>query len=190
MDSLLTTLLSVFLVEMGDRTQILVAVLALRFHNERRVLAGLALATLINCSVSAIGGSVVDNWISEAPLRLFNALAYIFAGTGMLLWRRPVDVLAGWKTSAFMTSFLGLFVLELGDKSQFIILANAAQTPLWPMTILGGWMGIMAACAPAIYLRERLATMLPIGAIRIGGGIVLTIWGLIQAMRAFGLIGI
>ena len=189
MDSLITTLVSVMLAEMGDRTQILAAVLALRFRDDRRVLAGLMLATLANCSMSAIGGSVIDNMISEAPLRLFNALAYVSAGVGMLLWRRPVDILSGWKTGAFVTSFLGLFVLELGDKSQFIILANAAQTPVWPITIVGGWIGIMTACAPAIYLRERLATMLPIAKIRIAGGFVLTVWGLMQGVRAFGLIG-
>jgi putative Ca2+/H+ antiporter (TMEM165/GDT1 family) len=48
----------------------------------------------------------------------------------------------------------------------------------------------MAACVPAIIFREKLAAMLPIRFIRIGGGIALTIWGLVQALRAFGLIGV
>lgn len=190
MDSLLTTLISVLIAETGDRTQILAAALALRFHDDRRVLAGLTAATIANCTISAIGGSVIDSWISEAPLRLFNGLAYIFAGVGMLMWRRPVDVLSGWRTGAFVTSFLGLFILQFGDKSQFIIAANAAQTPLWGMTLIGGIMGVMAACVPAIIFREKLAAMLPIRFIRIGGGIALTIWGLVQALRAFGLIGV
>ncbi len=187
MDSLLTTLISVLLAETGDRTQILAAALALRFHNDRAVLIGLALATLANCTLSAVGGSVIDGWISEAPLRLFNALAYIFAGVGMLLWRRSVDVLATWRTGAFATSFLGLFILQFGDKSQFIIAANAAYTPMWSLTLVGGWLGVMAACAPAVILREKLATILPIRAIRLVGGVAITLWGLLQALRAFGL---
>ena len=72
MDSLLATLISVLLAETGDRTQILAAALALRFHDDRRVLAGLAAATIANCTISAIGGSVIDSWISEAPLRLLT----------------------------------------------------------------------------------------------------------------------
>ncbi len=190
MDSFLATFISVLLAETGDRTQILAAALALRFHDDRRVLAGLLVATIVNCTISAIGGSAIDGWISEAPLKLFNGMAYVFAGVGMLLWRRRVDVLSGWRTGAFMTSFLGLFILQFGDKSQFIIAANAALTPLWGMTLAGGVLGVMVACVPAIILRERLATMLPLRGLRIGGGIVLTIWGLVQAARAFGVIGI
>jgi Ca2+/H+ antiporter, TMEM165/GDT1 family len=190
MESLLATLISVLLAETGDRTQILAAALALRFHDDRRVLAGLLAATIANCAFSAWGGSVIDSWIAEAPLRLFNGMAYVFAGVGMLLWRRPVDILAGWRTGTFMTSFLGLFILQFGDKSQFIIAANAAQTPLWGMTLSGGVLGIMAACVPAVVFRERLATMLPLRAVRMVGGVILTLWGLLQALRAFEVIGI
>jgi Ca2+/H+ antiporter, TMEM165/GDT1 family len=190
MESLLATLISVLIAETGDRTQILAAALAMRFHDDRRVLAGLALATIGNCGLSALGGSVIDGWISGAPLRLFNGMGYGFAGLGMLLWRRPVNVLSGWHTGAFITSFLGIFILQFGDKSQFIIAANAAQTPLWGMTFVGGVIGVMAACVPAVVFRAKLAAMLPVRAIRLSGGIMLASWGLLQALRAFGVIGI
>lgn len=188
MDALLTTLLAVFVAEIGDRSQILAAALALRFHKNSAVISGLALATVLNCAISAVAGSVIDTWISEAPLTLFGGLAYIFAGTGMLMWRRPVDVLENWKLGAFMTSFLGIAILQFGDKSQFLILANAGRTDLWGFVAIGGWAGIMAACVPAIILRERLAAMLPLKAIRIVGGVALLLWGIILAFRAFGLI--
>jgi putative Ca2+/H+ antiporter (TMEM165/GDT1 family) len=119
MDAFLATFLSVILAEMGDRPQLLAGALAIRFHRNGAVIAGLALATLLNCILSAVGGSVIDQWISEAPLKLFAGLAYIFAGAGMLLWRRRVDPLLGWKLNAFWTAFLGLFILQFGDKSQF-----------------------------------------------------------------------
>ena len=187
MDALLTTFLSVFLAEMGDRTQILAAALALRYHKNGAVLAGLACATLLNCTISAAGGSVVDEWISEAPLRLFAGMAYIFAGAGMLMWRRVVDPLTGWKTPAFLTAFLGLFILEFGDKSQFIIAAQAARTPFWGMALAGGFLGIMAATIPAVILRERLAKIVPLKPIRwISGGLLLG-WGIWMALKAFGL---
>ena len=79
MDAAFSTFLSVFLAEMGDRTQILAAVLALRYRNNNVILAGLAAATLLNCSISAAGGSVIDSWISERPVKMFAGLAYIFA---------------------------------------------------------------------------------------------------------------
>ncbi len=187
MDAFLTTFLSVILAEMGDRTQILAAALALRFHKDGTIIAGLALATLLNCMLSAVGGSVIDGWISEAPLKLFAGLAYIFAGAGMLMWRRKVDPLLGWKTGAFWTAFLGLFILQFGDKSQFIIAANAARADLWGFVLAGGFAGIMAACLPAIILRERLAVILPVKPIRWAGGALLLLWGVLLALDAFGL---
>lgn len=187
MDALLSTFLSVFLAEMGDRTQILAAALALRYHKNGAVLAGLAAATLLNCSISSVGGSVIDSWISEAPLKLFAGMAYIFAGAGMLMWRRKVDPLSGWKTPAFLTAFLGLFILEFGDKSQFIIAAQAARTPFWGMALTGGFLGIMAATIPAVILRERLAQLVPLKPIRWISGALLLGWGIWLALQAFGL---
>lgn len=188
MDSLLATLFSVLLAEIGDRPQILGAALALRFGNDRPIIIALALATALNCLISAAAGSVIDDWISEDPLRLFNGLAYIFAGIGMLAWRRRVELLDGWKTGPFLTAFFGLFILQFGDKGQFIIAANAALTPHWLFTAIGGWMGIMAAIIPAIILKEKLAGLLPIPTIRRAGGILLLVWGLWQALRAWRII--
>ncbi len=188
MDALLTTFVSVFLAEMGDRTQILAAALALRYHKNNAVLAGLACGTLLNCSLSAAGGSVIDEWISEAPLKLFAGMAYIFAGLGMLMWRRTVDPLSGWKMPAFWTAFLGLFILEFGDKSQFIIAANAARTEFWGMTLAGGFIGIMAATIPAVILRERLAQIVPLKPIRWVSGALLLGWGITLALQAIALI--
>ena len=188
MDALLSTFLSVFLAEMGDRTQILAAALALRYHRNGAALAGLVCATLLNCGISAAGGSVIDGWISEAPLKLFAGMAYIFAGAGMLMWRRVVDPLSGWKTPAFLTAFLGLFILEFGDKSQFIIVAQAARTDFWGMAALGGFLGIMAATIPAVILRERLAKVVPLKPIRWVSGALLLGWGVILALQAFALV--
>ena len=188
MDSLIATLFSVLIAEIGDRPQILAAALALRFGNDRIVIAALALATALNCVLSAMAGSMIDQWISEDPLRLFNGMAFIFAGAGMLLWRRQVELLDGWRIGPFLTAFLGLFILQFGDKGQFIIAANAAMTPYWLFTALGGWIGIMAAIVPAIILKEKLAQMLPLKAIRWTGGVLLLLWGMLQALRAWRIV--
>jgi Ca2+/H+ antiporter, TMEM165/GDT1 family len=188
MDVLLTSLIAVFFAELGDRGQILTLALALRYRKNVAVLAGLMLATLLNCLASAAVGSVFDQYLSEEPVRLFTAMAYIFAGGGMLLWRRKVDLLENWQLGAFMTSFLGLFILQFGDKSQFLIAVNAAQTPLWGFAVAGGFAGIIAACAPIIFFGGRLAGSLPVQQIRKAAGAVMILWGLFAALGALKLI--
>jgi len=187
MDALLTSMFAVALAEMGDRPQILCAALAMRFGNNRPVMMGLALATAINCLISAIGGVAVNGWISEDPVKMFYALSLIFAGLGMVMWRRPVDLLDGWTLGAFATSFLGLFILQLGDKAQFIVAATSARTDQWLLAALGGWIGIMAACVPALLMREKLAEILPLRALRLGGGFLLLFIGAIVATSALRL---
>jgi Ca2+/H+ antiporter, TMEM165/GDT1 family len=182
MDSLLNTLIAVFFAEMGDRSQILVAALAIRFRNETSVLAGLSIATILNCSIAAFAGSLVDQWVSQEPV------AYIFAGVGMLLWRRKVDLLQNWKLGAFTTSFLGLFILQFGDKSQFLIAVGAANTPFWGFALAGGILGVMAACAPLIFMGDRITATLPIPLIRKVAGVVMLVWGLVLALGATKLI--
>lgn len=186
MEAAFITFLSVFLAETGDRTQILAAALALRYHKNNAIIGGLACATILNCAISAMGGSVIDGWIGERPLKLFAGLAYIFAGAGMLLWRRNVDPLLSWKTPAFLTAFLGLFILEFGDKSQFIIAAQSARTPFWGMTLVGGFLGIMAATVPAVILRDKFAKIVPLKPIRWLSGGLLLMWGFRLATQALG----
>ena len=188
MDSLVATFVSLLLTETGDRTQLLAAAIALRFGRDRPVIAGLAVASLANCLISAYAGSFVRQWISEDPVRLFNGLAYFMAGTAMLAWRRPVDLLSGWRTGAFLTALLGVFILQLGDKGQFVIAANAARADHWLFPAIGGWLGTLAAIIPAILLKDRLARMLPVSRIRIAGGIAFCILGAFHALKAWRLI--
>ena len=187
MDALLTSLFALALAEIGDRPQILCAALAIRYGRITPVFWGLALATLANCVLSALAGSAVNQWISAEPLQLFYALSLIFAGVGMTAWRRPVDLLGKWTIGPFWTAFIGLFILQFGDKGQFILAANAARTDMWILAAIGGWIGVMAACVPALLLHERLAKLLPLSRIRIGGGIAFIIIGAVLALSAWGI---
>ncbi|SIN60035.1 Putative Ca2+/H+ antiporter, TMEM165/GDT1 family [Parasphingorhabdus marina DSM 22363] len=188
MDAFLTSLFALAIAEFGDRPQILCAALVIRFGRVQPVVWGLALATLVNCLLSAWAGSQVNQWISEEPVRLFYALSLLLAGVAMLAWRRPVDLLENWSTGAFWTSFLGLFILQFGDKGQFILAATAARTDAWIFAAIGGWIGVMLACLPAIILQERLAQAVPVVAMRKTGGTVLVAIGIILAMSAWGVL--
>lgn len=188
MEGFLITLVAVFLAETGDRTQLLSAALAQRFNDEKTVFIALIAATFINSLLAAAAGSIVDGWISEDALKLFTSLAYIFAGAGMLLWQRPIDLLDGWKTPPLLTAFLGISILQFGDKSQFLIAANAANSEQWGLVMAGGMFGIAAASGLAIVLRERLAEILPMLAIRMTSGAILLLIGIYLALTALRLI--
>lgn len=106
----------------------------------------------------------------------------------MVAWRQPVDLLDKWTLGPFWTSFLGLFILQFGDKGQFILAATAARTDAWLFAATGGWIGVMLACVPALILHEKLAELLPITLIRNTGGVLFLMIGAVLALSAWGVL--
>ncbi len=188
MDSLLITLLSVMLAECGARTQMRTAGLSFRYPGNRQMWVAVLLATAANSIFAAFAGSFIAGWISEDPVRLFIGLAYIFAAVSMLWPRRPVDMLESWKTGPFLSTFGGLIFLQFGDKGQFIILAQAAQSQAWGWTALGGFLGTLLGLLPAILFKEKLADIMPVHMIRKVAGVLFLLFGIYQALGAWRLL--
>ena len=105
----------------------------------------------------------------------------------MVAWRRPVDLLQKWRIGPFWTSFLGLFILQLGDKGQFVLMATAARTDMAAFAAAGGWFGVMIACLPGILFYRQLTENVPMTAIRYAGGAVFLLVGSILALGAWGI---
>lgn len=188
MDSFLITLVFVTMAEMGDRTQLLCAVLAMRFRNDKLIIAGLCAATVINCALSVYLGHAFGDWLSVDALKLFTSIAYILAGIGMLMLFRPLDILENWKIGAFATSFIGIFILQIGDKSQFMIGANSANADYWLFPFFGAVVGILLVNIPAIIFKDKLSAIIPITIIRKICGVIILLWGVVMAMSALRII--
>lgn len=186
MSVFLITLLLTALTQMGDRTQILAAGLSIRFANRALVITGCALTTAINCLLAAYAGTLIRGWIDGDALVLFYAMAATFAGIAMLAWRRPVDMLQDWPFGPFLSVFFGLFIVQFGDKGQFLISAMVANDSHYLFAMIGGWFGVMFALVPAIILQERLAAMLPIKTIRNIGGFGFVFAGIYYALGIWG----
>jgi len=188
MEQLLSTLILVALTGFADRTALLAAAMATRFGTGPAVLTAAVLAAIGNAALSAAAGAAIGGWISRDALAFFYGFALAVAGLGMLIEGRRVDPLTGWRLGAFATSLIGIALIQLGDKGQFIIAATAARSHAPVMAAIGGAIGAMLALVPAIMLREQLAARLPLRAIRGAGGVLLIALGLYLMLRARGLI--
>lgn len=189
MDALLTALMGCLLGGIGDKSQLLALALGARFHNNRAVIAGAAVAVIANAILAAIAGAFIGPMLGSQARLLFLALAVLMLGVGMLWPVKPPDPLATWPTGPFLTSALGLFILGFGDGQQFLILGIATRTADPAMAALGGALGMMAAIIPAVLLRERLAQHVPLRAIRLAGALIMVVIGLGSAVVALGLVG-
>jgi putative Ca2+/H+ antiporter (TMEM165/GDT1 family) len=188
LEALLSTFVAALLAEWGDKTQLLVIALALRFRRPLPILLGVALAALANSLLAAFAGTLVHGFITLRAISLLVALSLVFAGASGLMAGKLGDHLGSGRYGAFVTAAGAFFVVELGDKTQFVTFALAAQYNSFALAAGGAAAGILAASLPAALLGERLAKAVPLKAIRIGIALLFLVLGLIVAVNALRLV--
>jgi Ca2+/H+ antiporter, TMEM165/GDT1 family len=188
MDALLTAFIGAGLAEWGDRTQMLVLLLAVRYGRPGPVLAGVAVAALANALISATAGVLVHGFITLRAMSLMVALALLFAGIGGLIPRKQPDMGVGWKTGPFVTTAICFFLLEFGDKTQFLTFAIAGRFDSLVLAALGATAGVVAASVPAALLGLKFEADLPVRGIRIGVAALFLLAGFIVAINALRLV--
>ncbi|MFZ2995611.1 TMEM165/GDT1 family protein [Sphingobium sp.] len=188
MDALLLALLGALLGEIGDKSQLLVLALAVRYRRNGAVIAGIVAAATANAVLSAAAGAWIGPMMGADARLLFLALSVLFLGVGLLWPVGAPDLLTGWPTGAFVTTALGLFILGFGDGPQFLILGIATRTGHPVLAGIGGAIGVIVALVPVVLLRDRLLALLPSRAIRIGGGAIMLVTGAVLGLSALALV--
>ena len=188
MDALLTTFLAALLAEMGDKTQLLVLALAIRYRNPIPILLGVAVAALANNALAAFGGTLIHGLITLRATSLLVALALVFAAVAGFIGQKDVsDMGSTWKTGPFVTSAIVFFLLEFADKTQFLTVALSAQYDAFLLATAGATAGVIAANVPVAILGNRAEEVLPLKRLRIGISSLFLFAGFIVAINALRL---
>ena len=188
MEALLSAFLAAALAEIGDKTQWLALALGLHFRRPLPVLAGIALAALANSAIAAAAGLYIAPMLTREAATLLLALALLSAAAGALWRQKRPGAVDGWKLGAFASSLLAFFILELGDKTQFLSFAIATRTGSPILTALGATAGISLASTVAVALGKGYEKALPVRGLRLGAGILFLLAGAVTALVALRLI--
>ena len=185
--------IAVVLAEMGDKTQLLAMAFATRFRWQTVLWAVLA-ATLINHLLAVALGNVITQFIPIDWIKLVAAGSFIL----FALWTIRGDALHGEDqrqgSSPFWTVAIAFFIAEMGDKTQLMTIALAADEavkiggagwlakcqqiiPVW----MGTTTGMMIADAFGIVVGIVLHKHIPEKAVK---------WVAALCFAAFGLIGL
>ena len=122
----LLALFAVVLAELGDKTQLLAMAFAARFRWQTVLWAVLA-ATLVNHLMAVAVGNVITQFLPLAWIKLAAAASFIV----FALWTIRGDTLDGedkrQSRSPFWTVAVAFFIAEMGDKTQLMTIALAAD---------------------------------------------------------------
>ena len=148
----------VALAEMGDKTQLLALVLAVRYQKPWPIVWGILVATLLNHGLAGAVGAWVTTVVGPDILRWFLAASFIAMAVWMLvpdtLDDAPSDAQPRW--GVFGTTVLAFFLAEMGDKTQIATVMLAAQYHAYFWVVAGTTLGMMLANAPVVWLGDAL----------------------------------
>jgi putative Ca2+/H+ antiporter (TMEM165/GDT1 family) len=146
---------------------LLALVLATRLRRPWAIVAGIAVATLLNHAVAAGVGAWVASLVDPGVLRWILALSFV----AMAAWALVPDRLDGQPHAAtnfgaFATTLVAFFLAEIGDKTQLATVALAAQHDAFGAVVAGTTLGMLVANVPVVFLGDRATRKLPLRAIR------------------------
>jgi len=187
MTPLFVSALIVAIAEIGDRTQLLAILLAVRFKRPWTILAGILAATLANHGLAATAGFFVTDLLQGQWVRIAIALSFIaMAAWTLIPDKADDDAVKASSAGVFMTTLVAFFFVEIGDKTQIATVALAARFHdiFWVTT--GTTLGMMATNVPAVLLGEAATKVVPLKFVRWGASglfLALGAWALVEALR-------
>ena len=137
--------LSVFLAEMGDKTQLLLIALATKYRI-RQIVLGSGLAILLLCAMAVAAGRLIGELLPVWLVRTAAGFAFFYFAYSAVKGEKGAQEArsVGRGTLAVFSTF---FLAELGDKTQMSVLAfgAGAETGEAMLVFLGSSLGLFLA---------------------------------------------
>jgi putative Ca2+/H+ antiporter (TMEM165/GDT1 family) len=187
MDALpiISTFLLILAAELGDKTQLAIISLSSNYKASH-VFSGAMLAFLAVDGISlAVGGSL----LALLPMRLVlivSGIVFIIFGMVPLLSNKEKEGVKLKKKSSTLPLFACfslISLMELGDKTQLIMITLAAETsPI--LVLLGMTMAFALLTSVAVFMGAKLLSRLPLKWLKIGTSALFIIIGAFSILSA------
>ena len=162
MEAFLISMGVVALGEMGDKTQLLAMLLAVKFRRPVPIILGILTATLLNHAAAGWVGAWVAAALGPQVLRWVIGISFIAMAAWMLVPDTIDDDVPGpQRFGVFGTTLIAFFIAEMGDKTQIATVALAARFQDLFAVVAGTTVGMLLADVPAVFVGDRLARRIP-----------------------------
>jgi putative Ca2+/H+ antiporter (TMEM165/GDT1 family) len=178
MEALLVSLSTVFVAEMGDRTQLLSLVLATQYRKPWPIVAGIFVATLANHAAAGIVGVWFGKFLTPAVLNAVVGVSLLAMAAWTLVPDKLDEGAATHGRGVFLATVVAFFIAEIGDKTQIATVALAAGYSNLVAVVAGTTLGMMAANIPVVFLGNAFAAKLPMKAIHYAASTLFAVLGL------------
>ena len=174
MEAFLVSTVVVALGELGDKTQLLALLLAVRFKKPRAIIAGILAATLVNHALAGVVGVWIAHHLSPEILRWVVGASFVAIAAWALVPDKldEADAKPRGATGVFLITLMAFFIAEIGDKTQLATVALAARYADLFAVVAGTTFGMLLADVPAVLVADRFANRIPLKAARITAAVI------------------
>lgn len=176
----------IFIAELGDKTQLMVFSLTLRYGGGP-VLAGAVLAfALLSGSASLVGNGLAEVIPRDAVTRISAWIFIIFGGYMLIKKDEEADGRQDPSVRAGLLATFGLIaVSEMGDKTQIATLLLSVKYQGFYSVFFGSLAGLSLASLIGILAADSLHKFIPFGYIRPISGVLFMLMGLGTLLMAY-----
>jgi putative Ca2+/H+ antiporter (TMEM165/GDT1 family) len=171
---------------MGDKTQLLAMLLAIKFKRPIPIILGIFVSTLVN---HAWDGSV-DEWVARAMGREVPRWVIGVSFLVMALWILVLDELdtdgdeSGNRFGVFGTPVIVFFLAQMADKTQIATVALAARYDALFAVVAETTLGMMLANVRAVFLGDKIAKKLSMPLVHAAGAALFAALGPLTLFNA------
>ena len=143
-----------WLAEIGDKTQLAVLTLVTKFRSRMSIFFGSMLALAIITALGVLFGNFIAEYIDGSLIR--KIAAAIFMAVGLWMWfSKDKEGVKVNQKSAFISSFVLIFIAELADRTNLAAAAFATQYNPW-LVYLGSITGLALVIGPTVFFGSKI----------------------------------
>jgi Ca2+/H+ antiporter, TMEM165/GDT1 family len=180
---MLSTFVIVALAEFGDKTQFAVICLSAN-HRPRSVFMGALLAFALVDGISALIGGVIAPFVPAFWIGLAAGIAFLIFGIYTLLSKENAIVKVKEHSEAVTTSFLLIAIMELGDKTQFAVIALSAEYGAPLQVFVGVMLAFALLTALGAVFGKVISRYVSARYIKIGVSLMFIVFGVVFLYEA------
>jgi putative Ca2+/H+ antiporter (TMEM165/GDT1 family) len=182
---LVASFVLVTVAELGDKTQIAVITLSSRFK-ALSVFVGSMLAFLLTAGIAVVIGGALTLVLPTFWIRISAAGIFLAFGFYTIVSRKSEEQVDTEKTrNAVFSSFSLITLMELGDKTQFAVIALSAEHKFPLLVFLGVMIAFALITGLGIVAGTALTRFVPLKYIQLGSGLVFILFGIAFLVNAF-----
>ena len=177
----------IFLAEMGDKSQLVCMTLAARHRHWPVTIGAIAAFAVLN-TLAVVFGVGLAHWVPERVLA--GVVAVLFGVFGIMSLRAKEEdgdeeVKEHPGHSIIITTFLMIFLAEMGDKTQLAVAGMASTMPVVPVWV-GATLALSATSVLGVIAGRKLLARIPLHRLHQFSGVFFLILAGFALVKAFG----